>query len=188
MKIMRLILLFALLISSLWLLSKRLNVFPMHDFVEYWASGRLNFSGGDPYDADQMYKLEQSVGWNEKEVLMMWNPPWTLTFWMAFGLLDYSFSRLMWFLVQLCVIFFCAIVLWRTFGGEKRYEWIAWIAVLGFGPILHTLKLGQVTVLELLGAGRFDLCPINSVDGIIKGELGMKGCRKKNNKECNIRE
>lgn len=140
---------------ALWFLSARLKVFPMHDFVEYWASGRLNFSGGDPYNADQMFKLEQSVGWNEKDVLMMWNPPWTLPFAMVFGLLNYPFSRILWFLVQLFIIFFCAIVLWKTYGGEKRYEWIAWIVLLGFGPMLHTLKLGQVTVLVLLGSVGF---------------------------------
>ncbi len=155
MKKVALILLIVILVGALWLLSNKLNVFPMHDFVEYWASGRLNFTGGDPYNSNQMIKLEQSVGWNENEVLMMWTPPWSLPFGMLFGLFSYSFSRMLWFLIQIFIFFACAIVLWRTYGGEKRHEWMAWIAMLGFGPVLQTLKLGQVTVLVLLGSVGF---------------------------------
>ncbi len=155
MKFVRLILVLGIILAALWFISTRVSVFPMHDFVEYWASGRLNFSGGDPYNADQMYQLEQSVGWKENEVLMMWNPPWTLPFAMLFGLLNYSFSRMLWFLVQLFIIFACAILLWELYGGEKKREWIAWIALLTFGPMLQTLKLGQVTVLVFLGSVGF---------------------------------
>jgi hypothetical protein len=47
------------------------------DYVEYWAAGRLNLNGSNPYAADQLLPLERAAG-RKTEVLLMWNPPWTL--------------------------------------------------------------------------------------------------------------
>lgn len=147
-----LILIFAFLISILWGIYTQMQVFPLHDFVEYWASGRINLSGGNPYSADQMLALEQSVGWKINDALMMLNPPWTLLYAMIFGLFSYPISRFLCFLIQLSIVTLCAILLWKIYNGNKRREWIAWLALLSFGPILHALRSGQVTILVLLGS------------------------------------
>src|SRR2546425_7820696 len=63
-------------------------VLPPDDFVEYWAAGRLNASGENPYDPDRLVPLERETGRDVDEAGMMWNPPWTLTLAMPFGLLD----------------------------------------------------------------------------------------------------
>lgn len=149
------ILLITFCIAALWMITEQLNVFSLHDFVEYWASGRLNLKGENPYSPEQMLKMEQTVGWNENEVLMMWDPPWTLPFVMSFGIFPYSISRFLWFLIQLSLIFWCAIILWKIYDGKKRYEWLALIVLYTFGPILHTLNFGQITVLVFLGCVGF---------------------------------
>jgi hypothetical protein len=102
-----------------------------------------------------MYTIEQSAGWIENEALMMLNPPWTIMYAMFLGIFSYSVSRFLCFIVQLIIICMCTTVLWRLYGGEKRNEWISWIAALSFAPVLHALKSGQATVLILLGCVGF---------------------------------
>ena len=43
----------------------------MNDFVEYWAAGRLNFTGENPYDPVLMLELQRSVGFTGERALMM---------------------------------------------------------------------------------------------------------------------
>ncbi len=150
MKAIKIILIF-LAIAALWWLSRRLNVFQMVDYVEYWSSGRLNLTGGNPYDPAQMLLIERSVGWKDPGPLMMLNPPWILPLAMFLGIFDYNFSHFIWFILQICIIGVCSMLLWRIYSGPQRSAWISWMLLFTFGPILHTLKTGQVTILILLG-------------------------------------
>src|SRR5204863_239149 len=66
------------------------GVLPIDDFAEYWAAGKLNLSGGNPYDADRLTALQSPAGPPDDEpAIIMWNPPPTLTFVMPFGVPDY---------------------------------------------------------------------------------------------------
>ena len=38
------------------------SVFPPDDFVEYWAAGRLNVRGENPYDGALLLPLEREAG------------------------------------------------------------------------------------------------------------------------------
>ena len=51
---------------------------PHGDFDEYWAAGRLNAGGRNPYDAAAMLQEQRLNGWPESRPVMMYNPPWTL--------------------------------------------------------------------------------------------------------------
>jgi Glycosyltransferase family 87 len=145
----------AILLTVLWLVYRRIDVFPMADFVEYWASGYLNLTGGNPYDVTQMLALERSVGWDEDNALMMLNPPWILSYAMLWGMFGYEFSRYLCFIVQICLVCLCAILLWNNYSGDKKGEWVSWLILLSFGPILHALRSGQVTLMVLLGSVGF---------------------------------
>src|SRR3990170_574127 len=113
-----LILATVLLLIILWIVFSRINVFPLADFAEYWASGRLNLTGGNPYDAGQMLALEKPLGWVEDEALMMLNPPWVLPYAMFFGLFDYPFSRFLGFIIHLSIVFMCSIIVWKHYQGS----------------------------------------------------------------------
>jgi hypothetical protein len=150
-----LLIIIAILISILWTIYSRTNIFPKDDFIEYWASGRINLTGGNPYDPIQMHAIEQSAGWTKNEALMMLNPPWTLLYAMFLGIFSYPVSRFLCFIIQLITICICTTLLWQIYTGEKRNEWISWLAALTFAPVLHALKSGQATVLILLGSVGF---------------------------------
>jgi len=121
------------------------------DFVEYWSAARLNLSGGNPYDPQQLTPLQLQTGRWQGIPLIMWNPPWTLALVMPFGLRSYPSGRALWLLLNIVSVFFCADWFWRFFGGSVRYRWIAWIVGASFGPALRVLKAGQIAPLLLLG-------------------------------------
>src|SRR4030066_1919716 len=86
---------------------------------------------------------------------MMLNPPWTLPYGMASGIFNYPLSRFLCFIFQVGFVFLCASLLWNIYNGNKRNEMFAWAILLTFGPLLHMLKAGQVTILVLLGSVGF---------------------------------
>ena len=90
-----------LLVSGLlvWQVQRGGFRLPLFDFVEYWAAGRLNLEGHNPYDPDAVHELEKAAGRAEPGVLM-WNPPWSLPFVMPFGLLEVHTAHLLWLLLQ----------------------------------------------------------------------------------------
>src|SRR5262245_14092435 len=95
------------------------GVLPIDDFAEYWAAGKLNLQGGNPYDEDQLAALQRPAGLpDDMPAIMMWNPPPTLTFVMPFGLPAYPVARLIWLLFHVGVIVLCADLLWREYGGS----------------------------------------------------------------------
>src|SRR5438034_11692182 len=51
---------------------------PLDDFAEYWAAGRLNAAGRNPYDRAEMLDEQRRIGWQPSDPDMMYNPPSTL--------------------------------------------------------------------------------------------------------------
>ena len=123
----------------------------INDFIEYWTATKLLLSGGNPYSPAELLAQQQSLGWSQSEPLMMWNPPWTLSFTIPFGLVDYQTSQFVWFLSHTLIIFVGAQGLWKTYGGDAAKSRYAVISVLSFAPTYFALLLGQIGPLILLG-------------------------------------
>jgi len=121
------------------------------DFVEYWSAGRLNLSGGNPYDSAALFALQHDYGCPDDRPVMMYNPPWTLPFVMPFALLPYGTGRLAWLLLHLGLVLVCANVAWRLYGGSPARCWVAWGLALAFFPTLIALRMGQIAPLMLAG-------------------------------------
>jgi hypothetical protein len=124
------------------------------DFVEYWAAGRLNITGGNPYAADELWPLQQAAG-RVTEPLMMWNPPYTLALVMPFGLLGYPLSRLIWLALSIVLIELAAFWTWGTLHGPRKAGWVALLLAISFFPSLVVLRMGQVGPILLLGLAGF---------------------------------
>src|SRR6266481_2047719 len=135
------------------------SIMPPDDFVEYWAAGRLNLHGQNPYKAENLLPLERDAGRESfpldpsghESAIMMWNPPWTLSFVMPLGLLDARIGQLLWLLGNLAIILFCADWVWRYYQGPSAYRWVAWAVALTFIPTMMVLRAGQIGPLILLG-------------------------------------
>ena len=123
----------------------------LQDFVEYWAAGRLNSHGHNPYDPTRLYEIERTVSPRLTEAIMMWNPPWTLALAMPFGWLPAQTSHALWIALQLTALLVSVDWLWRLYGGPAQYRWFAWLLSVGFLPTFFALRMGQISPLILLG-------------------------------------
>jgi hypothetical protein len=144
----------AALIAQLVSSPGRFAALPLYDFAEYWAAGRLNAAGENPYDPELIDRLEREAG-RDCEALLMWNPPWTLTLVMPFGLLDGRPARLLWLLLHFALLLWSADAAWRLYGGPADRRRVAWSLAFAFVPAFLTLYLGQISVLLLAGAVLF---------------------------------
>ena len=129
------------------------------DTVEYWAAGRLNVTGQNPYDPTQLLLLERQAGRPLEDPMMMWNPPWLLALVMPLGLLPYPLARAFWFLLHLGIVFFASVWIVKQRGTPSlAKQGLAILFGFSFGPTLYALKAGQVTPLMLLGLVGFLHC------------------------------
>mgnify|MGYP006289777149 CR=1 FL=1 len=122
------------------------------DFIEYWGAGRLNLTRGDPYDPVQLESVQLQVG---RTLVMMWNPPWMLTFVMPFAVPPYAVGRSLWLITHLALAFWATEQVHRLYHVPDRYRWLSWLVGLSFGPILQALRTGQSGILMLVGVVGF---------------------------------
>jgi len=124
------------------------------DYVEYWAAGRLNLGGGNPYAGDQLLSLERAAG-RRTEVLLMWNPPWTLALAMPLALFSYPISRLLWLILSIVMILMATNWTWTLLGGSTQKRWLASVIAFTFFPTIIVLRMGQIGPVLLLGVAGF---------------------------------
>lgn len=127
------------------------EVLPPRDFLAFWVVGHRNAQGLDPYDQAEVFALEKTIVPATSEPVMMWNPPWTLTVLMPFGLLSWRTAQLLWLLLQFGLVLFCADWVWRAWHGPEALRWIAWLVAILFTPTLFLIQMGQTSALVLAG-------------------------------------
>ena len=150
------------------------KVLPPDDFVEYWAAGHLNLEGKNPYDSKLLIPLEEEAGrWEaedlrlqgkekhaegepkKREAVMMWNPPWTLSFVMPYGAIHPFDAKVLWLLQNFLLVLISADWLWRIYGGPRHLRWLPPLLALSFVPTLLVLGAGQIGPLILFGITLF---------------------------------
>jgi hypothetical protein len=124
------------------------------DFTEYWAAGRLNLHGQNPYDGTLVRETQRSLGL-DATAIMMWNPPWTLTLVMPVGALPFRAGYGLWVLANLGLVLLSAELLWRGFGGPAGRRGLAYVLTLGFVPTIFLIGSGQITGVVLVGLAGF---------------------------------
>jgi hypothetical protein len=161
------LLIVALALAVAALLARGLGALPLMDFVEYWAAGRLNATGANPYDLALIEEVEHQGG-REGDGLPMLNPPWTLALLMPFGLLPPHLAHLLWLALQVAVLVWAAQTLWDYYGGERDRRRVAWCVTFTFVPTYLALLFCQITPLPLAGAVLF-------LSNLRRGRDGLAG-------------
>jgi hypothetical protein len=139
-------------VFSLFLVLAALPIeWPLDDFAEYWAAGRLNASGQNPYEPAAMLQEEREIGWQHPDPDMMYNPPWTLALAMPIGAVSFHIARSIWLPVQLVITLWCASTLWILYGGSPIHSARACGLALLWMPTLIALRMGQLSPIILLG-------------------------------------
>jgi hypothetical protein len=134
------------------------SVWPPDDFVEYWAAAKLTLAGANPFDEARLLPLQRAAGRDTTEAVMMWNPPWALPLVLPLGALPAREAQLVWLLIHLTVIWFCADRFWLMYGGTRSNRWIGWAVGFVFLPTAFALSTGQISPFLLLGAVLFLEC------------------------------
>ncbi len=141
-----------------WYLADHPHVWPPDDYVEYWAAGRLNLTGGNPYSADELLPLQQAAGRPTDEAIMMWNPPWTLTVAMPLGALPPRLGQVVWLILSIAAVGVSVALLWNTYAAPANKRWIGLGVAFTFVPTLFVLQTGQISAFLLLGCALFAWC------------------------------
>jgi hypothetical protein len=131
---------------------------PLDDFIEYWAAGRLNAAGINPYDSAALLQEQARAGWAQPKPVMMYNPPWTLALAMPAGALDFGVARSIWLSMQIVITLWCASRLWMLYEGAAKYASVPWFLALLWFPTLIAGRLGQFSTIVLLGLVGFVVC------------------------------
>jgi hypothetical protein len=125
------------------------------DFIEYWAAGRLLLNGGNPYSPGELGDVQATVATRAAAPLIMWNPPWALSFILPFGAMSFAVSQFSWLVLNLFLILWSAQHLWRIYAETAARTFTPWLVALTFLPAIFALMLGQITPLILFGLTAF---------------------------------
>ncbi len=147
----RLVLLAVALLVMLYQLSGLTGRFAgfMDDFIAYWAAGRLQLSGQSPYSYPLISEVQRATGSTERHVMLY--PPWAFSLLMLLGIPDYGSARFVWLLLNLGLLVLVANMLWALYGGPPHLKGLAWLIAFLFYPSLYLLRIGQMSLLVLLG-------------------------------------
>jgi hypothetical protein len=140
---------FALTIVGICMLLLTGNAAGERDFVSYWAAGHQLAHHADPYDADAILQIENSVGFDAHfRVVIMRNPPSALLLVLPLSLFGMNAGALFWSLLLLACLIASVRMLWIMHGRQKNY-----LHYLGysFGPALACVLAGQTSLFALLG-------------------------------------
>jgi hypothetical protein len=78
-------------------------------------------------------------------------PPWTIPWFLVGGLLDYSYFRVAWLLLHICLVFVSVRLVWKFYDGPNRLLWLGYLIAFTFEPTILLLGTGHITTLHLLG-------------------------------------
>lgn len=123
------------------------------DFPEYWAAGRLNLRGENPYDPARLLAEQQTADPGRRDAVMMWNPPPSLAVYMPLGLLPAPWASLLWVGVQFGAVMLACDLLWREYG--RGHRWLGAVTGLAFVGTWWVVAYGQNTGLLVLGLAGF---------------------------------
>ena len=145
------LIIFFLTLTLKWLYDELPHTQAGKDFAAYWASARLLIHGQNPYQSDQIFALQTLVGWTDKMPLVMYNPPWVLTFILPFSIENYLLGKFLWLLLLISCILISLNWLWQFYGGTKANRHWNLLILCSYTPVYFVLIKFQIVPLILLG-------------------------------------
>jgi hypothetical protein len=123
--------------------------------MEYWAAGRLLLYGGNPYSPEELLQLQRGAGWTDTVPVIMWNPPWTLSFTAPFAPFSYTTGQFLWLLFHVTLILVSVRQLWCIYGGAGASSRVPLLLAVAYVPTVFVLIIGQISPLILAGLTAF---------------------------------
>ncbi len=120
------------------------------DFIQYWSAWQLLRSGINPYNGELLHAVQASLGQPPTVTIMMWNPPWVPVLLAPLLQLPFHSAALIWFVCNLCLLFFIALITPRALGYSSVPLWIYCVGVC-FLPLFSCIQLGQISLTYTAG-------------------------------------
>lgn len=139
----------AFALTALFFIQFRAVVSP-GDFLLYWAAGKLFLQQSNPYDAEALLSITNTIQ-IQPYPFVNWNPPWTLILTAPFALLPFELAQTTWYVILVSALLWSADSFWRIRTGSSAYREFAWLSAILFLPVLHALYLGQINLLVPVG-------------------------------------
>ena len=131
--------------------------FGTNDFVQYWTAGQLFLDGKNPFNWEDNFTLQKTLGVTWPLPFVMQNPPWLLAWLYPLLLLPFGMSAFIWCLLSALLILFCGTVAW--FLGDPKNSLrniiLAQIFTISFAPVFFVTLNGQSSTLILVGVTGF---------------------------------
>ncbi len=124
------------------------------DFLEYWAAGRLNARGDNPYDPAQLLAEQRAANPGRHEAVMMWNPPPALAVYMPLAALPAGPAVLLWVGLQLYAALYAARLLWIAYAPDCP-RWPPAVVAVSCAGTWWVVAYGQNAGLLLFGLAGF---------------------------------
>ena len=122
------------------------------DFIGYWAAGQQIVRGADPYNADEVLRLEKAVGLGDLQIKVTPSPPIGLALVLPLGFLNAKSGLVFWMMVQLACLLVAVGVIWLLAGKpDSRLHLLGCL----FAPALACLMAGQLGIFLALGLALF---------------------------------
>lgn len=118
------------------------------DFIGYWAAGRQMVHGANPYDADQVLRLEKAVGLGDLQIKITPSPPIGLALVLPLGFFGAKSGLVLWMLAELACLSGALWIIWHLEGRPpSRLHLVGYL----FAPALACFMAGQIGIFLLLG-------------------------------------
>jgi hypothetical protein len=127
------------------------------DFLGYWAGTRLLLRGQDPYEADNILRVQREAFPDRDHPMYTWNPPWLGVLLLPLGALPFQQAATIWLVTNTLLIGACSLSLWWLFDRPESSSrlWLALPIAFLFPQTITALDTGQTTAFMLLGVSGF---------------------------------
>lgn len=142
----------ALLLAAIFSASLTEQSAATRDFIGYWVAGQQIVHEADPYNANQVLRLEESVGLGNLQIKITPSPPIGLALVLPLGFLGAKAGLVFWMLVELACLSLSLWAIWQLAGRPpSRLHLLGYL----FAPALACFMAGQIGIFLLLGLSLF---------------------------------
>jgi len=118
------------------------------DFIGYWSAGQQIVHGANPYDPEEVLRLEKAVGLGDLQIKITPSPPVGLAVVIPLGFLGAKAGLVFWMMAQFVCLSLALWAVWCLAGRPpSRLHLLGYL----FAPALACIMAGQLGTFFLLG-------------------------------------
>lgn len=150
------------------------------DFIQYYASAIGEHSGKNPFNAKDMFELQNNLSPHPpvEKALMMWSPSWTLSLINPLNIWkNYEYSLKIWKFNSFIYLWLSVWLLFSTVlklsDYDFKYTFVTTFISFISAPLLDVFELSQSTPIYLFGLALFCFGIVNQTPLIVGASIAL---------------